>query len=55
MKSKFPCPTININEPSNFQRTYFYLDTMHKFIKDDEYLKKWGAIIFDKKYPNTHK
>jgi hypothetical protein len=28
---------------------------MYKFIKDDEYLKKWGAVIFDKKYPNTHK
>ena len=28
MKSKDPCPTINVTEPGKFKRTFYYLDTL---------------------------
>jgi hypothetical protein len=33
MKAKHPCPAINVTEPGKYKRTYFYLDTMHKFLR----------------------
>jgi hypothetical protein len=54
LESRFPCPVININQPSNFKKTYFYLDTLDQFIKK-EYARKWGSIIWSHKHAHTHK
>jgi hypothetical protein len=53
LESRFPCPAININEPSNFNRTYFYIDTLDDFIKR-EYVKKWGSIHWSYQHPSPY-
>ena len=55
MKSKHPCPTINVTEPGKFTRTFYYLDTLDKFLQKDVMSNRWGSIIFSDKYPNTHR
>ena len=55
MKSKFPCPTINVTEPGKYKRKYYYLDTISRFLPEGSLNIKWGSVIFSDKYPNTHK
>ncbi len=55
MKSKFPCPTINVTEPGKYKRKYYYLDTINRFLPEGSLNIKWGSVIFSDKYPSTHK
>jgi hypothetical protein len=55
MKAKHPCPAINVTEPGRYKRNYFYLDTLHKFLREGTVHAKWGSIIFSDKYPSSHK
>lgn len=55
MKSKSPCPTINVTEPGKYKRKYYYLDTINSFLPEGSLNVKWGSIIFSDKHPNTHK
>jgi hypothetical protein len=55
MKSKHPCPTINVTEPGKFTRSFYYLNTLDKFLPKNVINSRWGSVIFSEKYPNTHR
>lgn len=50
LKSKHPCPAINVTEPGKYSKEYFYLDNLTKFVSEPISMK-WGTICFSHKYP----
>lgn len=54
LKSKFPCPTVNVTEKGKYKKEYFYLDTMRNFFQRSHSMK-WGSVSFITKSPTTSK
>ena len=54
LKSKYPCPTVNVTEKVSFKKDYFYLNSLHDFIRRD-FNMRWGSVCFSHKYPSMHK
>jgi HrpA-like RNA helicase len=55
MRAKHPCPAINVTEPGRYKRSYYYLDSMQKFLREGTANSRWGGVIFSDKYPCAHK
>jgi hypothetical protein len=55
MRAKRPCPAINVTEAGRYKRSYFYLDTVQKFLREGSLHSRWGSIIFSDKYPSVNK
>ena len=55
LKSRYPCPTINVTEKVGYKKDFFYLDTLYKFMGKSEVNMKWGSVCFSHKYPSMHK